>query len=336
MPLNWPDTFSVAEMTAAVNKLPLTVTPVSGMFESRGIRTTHLSFDLRQGRIVLIADQPRGSQPDYVTGQTEKRSVKVLTTAHLAQADTLSPEDIQDVREFGGENLMTAERAVNDKLLSLKRNLDMTLEFHRLGAVKGLVLDADGSTVLHDIYKTFEVRQTKLDLKFPATWQDNENPVLTGIMGAKRRIEAAMGGSPFNGIGAILGSSAYDMLTSHRLVREAYNLWAANQANFGNDDYRRRGFMYGGIRWIEASSVVGGRKLVDDDKAHLFPTGPGIWKMFYAPADWMETANTLGRDYYARMDAKDRGRGYDVEVQSNPLTLCMYPEALIELTFKGV
>ena len=80
---------------------------------------------------------------------------------------------------------------------------------------------------------------------------------------------------------------------------------------------------------------MGGRKLVDDDKAHLFPTGPGIWKMFYAPADWMETANTLGRDYYARMDVKERGRGYDIEVQSNPLTLCMYPEALMELTFKA-
>ena len=333
--LEWPDTFSVVEMTDAVNKLPLTATPVSGLFESRGIRTTHLSFDLRQGRIVLIGDRPRGSQPGYVTGQTEKRAVKVLTTAHLAQADTLSPEDIQDVREFGGEALMGAERAVNDKLLALKRNLDMTLEFHRLGAVKGLVLDADGATVLHDIFKTFEVRQTKLDLTFPASWQDNENPVLTGIMKAKRRIEAAMGGSPFLGIGALLGSDAYDMLTSHRLVREAYNLWAANQSAFGEDDYRKRGFVYGGIRWMEASGVVGGRTLVEPTKAHLYPTGPGIFKSFYAPADWMENANTLGRPFYARMDAKPRGRGYDVEVQSNPLTLCAFPEALVELTFKA-
>ena len=35
------------------------------------------------------------------------------------------------------------------------------------------------------------------------------------------------------------------------------------------------------------------------------------------------------------MDPKDRGRGYDLEVQSNPLTLCMFPEALVELTFKA-
>ena len=35
------------------------------------------------------------------------------------------------------------------------------------------------------------------------------------------------------------------------------------------------------------------------------------------------------------MDAKPRSRGYDLEVQSNPLTLCIYPEALVELTAKG-
>ena len=35
------------------------------------------------------------------------------------------------------------------------------------------------------------------------------------------------------------------------------------------------------------------------------------------------------------MDEKPKGRGFDLEVQSNPLTLCTYPEALVELTFKA-
>ena len=134
---------------------------------------------------------------------------------------------------------------------------------------------------------------------------------------------------------AVIGSNAYDMLTSHALVRDAYNLWAANQSSFGDNDYRRRGFPYGGILWIEASDVVGGRKLVDDDKGHLYPTGPGIWKMYHAPANWVETVNTRGLPFYARMDERGRGRGYDLEVQSNPLTICMFPEALVELTFKA-
>lgn len=335
MKLNWPDTFSVVEMTDAVNKLPLMPLRFGGMFETTGIPTTHMAFDYKRGRINLIPDSPRGSNPEYVTGKGGKRQVKVLSCTHLSQADTLSPEDIQDVRAFGSTEPVTVESVINDKLSALKRNLDMTLEFHRLGAIKGIVLDADGSTVLHDIFDTFGVTQTKQDLSFPAAVEADKNPILSGIMAAKRKIETAMGGNPFSGISAVIGSNAYDMLTSHALVRDAYNLWAANQSNFGDNDYRRRGFPYGGILWVEASEVVGGRKLVDDDKGHLYPTGPGIWKMYHAPADWIETVNTRGLQFYARMDPKDRGRGYDLEVQSNPLTLCMFPEALVELTFKA-
>ena len=49
----------------------------------------------------------------------------------------------------------------------------------------------------------------------------------------------------------------------------------------------------------------------------------------------MGYVNTIGLEYYARMDEKPKGRGFDLEVQSNPLTLCTYPEALVELTFKA-
>lgn len=179
MRLNWPDTFSVVEMTDAVNKLPLMPLRFGSLFETTGISTTHMSFDYKRGRIVLIADSPRGSQPDYVTGQTEKRQTKVLSCTHLSQADTVSPEDLQDVREFGSaDEPVTVERVINDKLSALKRNVDMTLEFHRLGAVQGKVLDADGKTVLHDIFDTFGVKQKKYELRFPATVAQNENPVL--------------------------------------------------------------------------------------------------------------------------------------------------------------
>ncbi len=69
MKLNWPDTFSVVEMTDAVNKLPLMPLRFGGMFETTGIPTTHMAFDYKRGRINLIPDSPRGSNPEYVTGK---------------------------------------------------------------------------------------------------------------------------------------------------------------------------------------------------------------------------------------------------------------------------
>ncbi|MBQ3059601.1 MAG: major capsid protein [Desulfovibrio sp.] len=327
--------FTATEMTDAVNMLPLAPMRFSGMFESKGVRTTEVAVELKYGRITLIADSERGAPPEHLGGRGQKREVKVLSCSHLAQADTLSPEDLQNVRAFGSTELVSPASVVNDKMAVLKRNLLMTKEFHRLGAVKGIVLDADGRTVLHDLFETFGVRQIKSQVTFPATAADNANPILTAIVDAKRKAEAAMQGNPYSHFEAIMGSNFYDMLTSHALVRKYFEDWLARRQDFGDNDYRRRGFTYGSVTFYEASEVVGGLKLVDDNKAHLYPVGPGIWKMYYAPADWMETVNTVGLPYYARMDEKSKGRGYDLEVQANPLTLCIYPEALVELTAKA-
>lgn len=331
--LNRPDMFTAAEMTDAVNKLPLTSLRLSSMFEEKGVRTTTVELELKRGRITLIADSPRGSEPEYL-GNSTRRELKSLSTTHLAQADVLAPADIQDVRAFGTTELVSAASVVNDKLATLKRNLDMTREFHRLGAVKGIVLDADGKTPLHNLFDTFGVKQTKCDLPIPSKDTITDNPILTAILGAKRKAEAAMEGNPYSHLEAIVGSDFYDALTSHILVRNYFQDWLARNADFGDNDYRRRGFTYGGVTFFEASEVVGGRRLVEPDKGHLYPVGPGIWKIYNAPADWMETANTIGLSFYARMDERARSRGYDIEVQANPLTLCLYPEALVELSLK--
>ena len=328
---NNQDMFTSAEMTDAVNKLPGTVFRFSGMFEPVGSRTTKIDIEVLNGRLTWVNDSPRGSAPEMLGERQPTRKLKTITTTHLAQADGLAPEDIQDVRAFGSTELVTAATVINDKLINLKRNLDMTIEYHRLGAIKGVVMDPD-ERVLHDIFDTFGVSKQTETISFPAASPKNSNPVLKSIMQAKRKVEEAMGGNPYLRLEAIIGSNFYDMLTGNELVREAYNLWAANLSSFGDNDYRKRGFTYGGVTFYEASEVIGGKTLVDADKGHLYPVGPGIWKEYYAPADWMETANTIGRQYYARMDERPRSRGYDIEVQANPLTLCLFPEALVELT----
>lgn len=268
-------------------------------------------------------------------GAGAKREWMHLSCAHLAMSDTLAPEDLQDVRAFGSTEPISVAEVYNDKMQQLKDNMTATMEFHRLGAIKGVVLDANGTTVLHDIFNTFGVTKKKMDISFPKTAADDANPILTSILNAKRHVEAAMGGTPFDHIECIIGSDAYDMLTSHKLVREYFERWLSNRENFGNNDYRKRGFPYGGLTFVERSDVVGGQTMVAAKKGHVYPVGPGIFKQYHAPADWMETVNTIGLEYYARMDEKPKGRGFDLEVQSNPLTLCTYPEALVELTFKA-
>ena len=330
--LNSEDTFSASEMTEAVDKLPLAPLRLSGMFEEIGVPTTTVALEIQQGKITLVPNQERGAPPDNLGGRGGKRGVKLIPCTHLPQTTVVKPEDLQNKRAFGSTALTGPAKVINDKMEVLKRNVEMTREFHRLGAVKGIIYDADGVNVLHNLFKTFGVQQKKVTIPFPATAPENSNPILRAIMAAKRKASAAMGGNVYSHFEAVIGSNFYDMLTDHALVRKFFEDWQARKQDFGENDYRKNGFTYGGITFYEASEVVGGQQLVQDNMGHLYPVGPGIYKTYNAPADWMETVNTDGLPFYARMDQLPKGRGYEIEVQANPLTLCLFPEALVELT----
>ena len=333
--LNHPDMFTAVEMTEAVNKLPTPPLRLGRLFQEKGIKTTFATFDIRNGRIVLVENQDRSAPPRH--RQREKPKNKTLECAHLPQTAGIKPDDLQNVRAFGSDELATPETAVNDVMQTLKYDIEMTVEYHRLGAVKGRVVDADGQTVLHDLFSVFDVQQKKIDLVFPDTVPVKTNPIMETILAGKRHIETKAEGLPISHIEAIVGSDFFDALTGHKLVRDAFERWQANQSNFGDNDYRKRGFPYANVVWVEVNDVVDGKKLVEPDKGHMYPVAvPGFspFKTFYAPANWMSTVNTVGRAFYAQPIELDGDRGWDVEVQSNPLCLCEYPECLVELTAK--
>lgn len=331
MPLfNSGDSFSLYDMTDAINKLPLAETRYASMFEETAIHSPDFAFELKQGHLHLVSDGERNIVPDIVN-RYDPRAIKHLRTCHLAQAATVMPDDVAGQRAFGTLAFETPEQFINDKMLALKRNIELTKEAHRLGAIKGKVLDADGTTVLYDIFEIFNKTQRTKTIDFTTAAAANKNPVLTAILNIQRECEAAMEGNPYNHFECIVGSGFYDALTTHDRVREFFEHWMANQPGFGNND-RRSGFTYGGMTFVECSKVVAGRVQVASDEAYVYPVGPGIWKAWYAPADWTETVNTLGLPFYARMDENPRGRGWTIEAQSNPCFLCMYPEALCKIT----
>lgn len=325
--------YSVMEMTEAVNKLPLMPLRFASLFRMRGVRTTAVAMDIKNGRLVLVNNQDRSAAPQHMAGRGTKRKTVTLTTAHLPLVDSLQPDDVQDVRSFGTSEPIGPEEIINDKLQDLKNSIEMTVEFHRLGAIKGVVYDSDGVEVLYDLFKVFGVTKSTANITFPTnTSTTKKNPVLKSILDAKRKAQQKLGGLPISRFEALIGSEFYDLLTGHELVRKPFEDWQANQANWGDNDFRKRGFVYGGVTWIEASEVINGRTMVEPIKAHMYPVGLGVFDQYNAPANWTETANTIGQPFYAQMESRNLQRGYDIEVQANPLCVCNAPEALVELT----
>ena len=95
----------------------------------------------------------------------------------------------------------------------------------------------------------------------------------------------------------------------------------------------RGGFRFGDVFWEEYRGQVGAQKFIADGEAYLIPEGVSdLFVTHYAPADYMETVNTIGLPYYAKQEVMDFNKGIMVETQSNPISLCTRPRAVVKLT----
>jgi Phage major capsid protein E len=94
----------------------------------------------------------------------------------------------------------------------------------------------------------------------------------------------------------------------------------------------RGSFEYAGILFEEYRGRVGTVDFTDASKAYFFPVGvPGLFRQYNAPADFVETANTICLPRYAKQAVDQQfARWVMLQVQSNPLPICTRPRVLIK------
>jgi hypothetical protein len=100
----------------------------------------------------------------------------------------------------------------------------------------------------------------------------------------------------------------------------------------GSERQARGSFEYAGILFEEYRGRVGSVDFTDASKAYFFPVGvPGLFRQYNAPADFVETANTIGLPRYAKQAVDQQfARWVMLHVQSNPLPICTRPRVLIK------
>ena len=78
-------------------------------------------------------------------------------------------------------------------------------------------------------------------------------------------------------------------------------------------------------------NAIGANVGIDADKCHFIPEGvPGLFRTIYAPADYIETVNTMGQRMYAKQWTMPNGKGVNLEFQTNTLHLCSRPRLLMQ------
>ena len=323
------DAFEMTALTAAINKIPNNFGRVEqlGLMAPEGVRTRTILIEEMSGVLNLLPTQPLGAPATL--GTTGKRRVRSFVIPHIPHDDVVLPEEVQGIRAFGSENEMDAlADLIARKLQNMRNKHAITLEHLRMGALKGVIMDADGST-LYDLYTEFGIAAKTISFALA----NAATEVLLKVLEVKRHIEDNLKGEFMTGILCLCSQGFYDAFTTHKTVKEAFTYYQRNQ-QLGND--YRTGFTFGGITFEEyrgqATDAAGTvRKFIADDEAHFFPLGTATtFRTYFAPADFNETANTLGLPLYAKQEPRKFGRGTDLHTQSNPLPICLRPEVLVK------
>lgn len=321
------DGFTLTSLTAAINTGPHVPTKIgdSGLFTEQGVTTTIVQIEKQGSKLILVPSSERGG--NGVVINADKRELIPFNTVHLPQRATILADEVQGLRAFGSESEAQAvEDYVNQRFQKMRRNLEVTIEYHRIGAIQGKVLDADGSTELINLYTKFGItKQTKSLVLGTATTK-----ILTKLLEAKEMLEESLGAEMYTGLTCYCSSSFFNKLVEHATVKEAYARW--NNGAALRDDMRAA-FVFADINFCVYRGKVGNTDFITADKAYLVPEG--VQDMFmtnFAPADYMEAVNTMGLPFYANQELLPMNKGVTLEAQSNPLCINTRPDCVIELS----
>ena len=317
------DAFSLTSLTATINEQPVKPGRLGelGLFEESGITTLTAVVESKNGELRLLPTAERGAPATQATGQ--KRKVRSFVVPHIPHDSTIMAAEVTGVRAFGSEDtLQGVQSVVNDRIAQMNANHEVTLEHLRIGALKGKILDADGTSVIYDLYSEFGVSQQTHNFKLTTETTD----VRIETVKARRKVDSALGAQPYRGLRAVCGADFFDGLVGHKDVKETYQRYQ-DGAMLRNDP--KGAFNYADVLWEEYTGQVGDTLFVPKDEAFLFPEGAGIFKTWFAPADFMETVNTVGLPRYAKQKVLDFEKGVLIHTQSNPLPINLRPRAVI-------
>lgn len=323
--------FTTTSLSGRVEKRPYRPQMLGSLnlFEPTPVRTKSIFVDRREGGLTLIPTTPDGGPPANLN--QENRDVVSLRTVNLKKSSRLMAYELDGIRETGTESeLQQVQREVLRRLDRLNEDMELTHEYHRLGALQGLLLDADGTSVIYDYSAEFnEAIPAATDFQL-------SSPSFSPLDASKdiRRSMARDSKGAFTAgvtIHALAGDDFYDALISHGKVEKFYlNQQAAAEMREAQstvfESFRVGGITYHNYRGTDDGTTVG----VPAGEAKFFPVGArDVFKVAYSPAETMAHVGQLGQRVYAMtVPDRDRDMWVDNEVHSHPLYVCQRPGLL--------
>ncbi len=330
------DVFSQMELTGLVNKVDYVPQAIGslGIFSGAPKRTTKVFIDRKTKTLGLIPDSARNTPPEE--GQHADRSAVSLDVRRLAKSQKVYATEMQDVRAFGSENdLENAAAKIAEILNDLRAEQELTHEHHRLGAVQGQILDADGTTVIYDYFAEFgEAAAPVVNFQLSTAATDVLGKVKEVTRGMARTAKGSF--TPTTEVIGLAGDNFFDLFTSHEKI-EKYYLNSLNGMTAMTNQEQFSSFRVPGTpltlinyRGTDDNSTVA----IAPDEVKFFPRGArDVFSYAMGPDETFSGVNAPGQSLYAeRMFERESNVGgskwVDIQTRSFPLFICQRPDVL--------
>ena len=336
--------FTAVDLTSAIDVLPNQWGKVGdmGMFDEVGVDSTIVELDYRDGFVTVMASAERGTIPNAASGDEEE--AKFFKIPHFPDTDLITPKDVENRWAFqpGDRNIRrrrTLEDEVNRRLMKIAMRHDVTLEYLRMGALKGKIYDGKGR-LLYDLFNTFGITQQVFNFNF----YDTNFDVRGYTLEIARYIELNLHGDVSDGVQALVSPEFFSALIAHSQVKQFYLNW---NSQFDRD--LRQGFKFGAIEFIEYNAQAPTKPLtgplqqqtqgmadmlrfIEANAGYAFPEGTrDSFKTFFAPPYVVNLIYGDGVKRYVSPKVLDHGKGVELFSESNPLAICKRPNVLCKL-----
>lgn len=327
------DGFTTTNLTTRVNRMDRVPGFLGRLinWNNYGVDTYTVQVEEKDTTLGLIQTSERGA-PGPVDSN-DKRNIRSFVVPHIKKSFSVNATEVQGIRAFGSTmELETVDAKVMEKVNKVLTEHRLTLENHRLGAVSGIIKDADGSTIAN-LFNEFGVA-APADVDFLLGTATTK--ILEKCMQIRDTMADAIRQPGNNGdfeIHAVCGKTFHQRFINHDNVKTAFERWqgATGYGAFLRETNMHKGFPFGDITWHRYWGNQAGSVKVPDGDVRFFAPDLPIWETAYAPADIAEAVNTIGLPVYVVADpfGNNNSRRSSWEVQSNPFNFCTEPGHLI-------
>lgn len=297
----------------------------SGLFREKNLTSTSVMIEFADGVFNLVPNRSRDEAPN-IKAYGKGSVLRTFNVPHLPLLTTIRGAQIQDVRKIGSKDaLLSNAQVIADEIAEHRDSHDLTIEHLMLGAVKGKILDADGKTIIYDLFDEFGISEPETSIKFSNKTTD----IGAVIVQTLRMMKKGLKGYVSSGATVLCSPGFFDKLISHESTRDAWRTYKQNELQRQTPNET---FTWNGMCFEVYDAEIDGVPMITDGHAHAFLTGMQRGFVRYnAPSVMLSEANKIARPFYISTEMLEHNRGVSIYTEANPLPLCLRPGTLMHL-----